>query len=219
MIDYKNGKIYRLVCNTTGDQYIGSTTQSLSQRLGGHKAQYKYFLTGKMTKQTTSFSILSNNNFEIILLEEFACENKNELERRERHFIEAVQCVNKVKPGQTKEDIQKYLQTYYHEHKEERQKYMQTYRQEHKEDIQKKTLVYRQENKEDIQKKKQAYYQEHKEDIQTYQQTYQQEHKEDIRKKMQTYQQEHKEELNKKRQAYRKKLKEKKLKEIEEKNQ
>ena len=104
MADYTRGKIYRLVCNTTGNQYIGSTTQSLSQRLGGHKKDYKRFNEGKITAQITSFSILSNNNVEMILIEEFACENRNQLERRERQFIETMECVNKVKPAQTKEE-------------------------------------------------------------------------------------------------------------------
>ena len=135
MIDYKNGKIYRLVCNATGNQYIGSTTQCLSQRLGGHKRQYKRFLEDKITKQMTSFSILSNTNFEIILLEEFACENKNQLERRERYYIEITKCVNKIKPAQTKEERKEHMQEYFQEHKEEQQKYQQKYQQEHKEKL------------------------------------------------------------------------------------
>ena len=73
MADYTKGKIYRLVCNTTGNQYIGSTTQSLSQRLGGHKKDYKRFLEGKITKQTSSFSILSEKNYEMILIEDYPC--------------------------------------------------------------------------------------------------------------------------------------------------
>jgi hypothetical protein len=218
MIDYKNGKIYRLVCNTTGDQYIGSTTQSLSQRLGGHKTQYKRFLEGKTTNQISSYSILSNNNFEIILLEEFACENKNELERRERHFIETVLCVNKYKPAQTKEELQKQKQTYWQEHKEELNKKMQTYYQEHKEEKQKYQQKYQQEHKEELNKKMQTYYQEHKEELQKYKQAYRQEHKEELQKKKQAYYQGHKEEIQKYKQAYRQKLKEHKLKETEEKN-
>jgi hypothetical protein len=125
MVDYKNGKIYRLVCNTTGDQYIGSTAQILSQRLGGHKQSYKRFLAGKSTSQMTSHCILSNNNFEIILIEDFACESKNQLERRERHFIQTMQCVNIKNPAQTREEYIEYIQhnrermkQYYHNNKE-----------------------------------------------------------------------------------------------------
>jgi hypothetical protein len=36
MPNYANGKIYKIVCNITGEQYIGATTQKLSQRLTCH---------------------------------------------------------------------------------------------------------------------------------------------------------------------------------------
>ena len=32
-MDYKNGKIYRIVCEETGRQYIGSTCSTLVKRL------------------------------------------------------------------------------------------------------------------------------------------------------------------------------------------
>ena len=42
MPDYQQGKIYKIVCNTTGLLYIGSTTQKfLSSRLSGHMRNYK----------------------------------------------------------------------------------------------------------------------------------------------------------------------------------
>ena len=150
MIDYKNGKIYRLVCNTTGDQYIGSTTQPLSQRLGGHKRDYKRFLAGKITYQVTSFSILSNNNFEMILLEEFACENKNQLERRERYYIESMKCVNKIKPAQTKEEKIEYHKQYCNENKEELKEQMKQYYHKNKEEHKEQMKQYYHKNQEKL---------------------------------------------------------------------
>ena len=137
-MSYSKGKIYRLVCNTTGQQYIGSTSQSLSQRLGNHKSEYKRFLYGKITDKLTSFSILSENNFEMILIEDYPCENKNQLERRERHFIETMECINKVKPAQTRE-----------EHLEYNRQYDRQYRKDHKEEISKINRDYRQKHKEE----------------------------------------------------------------------
>jgi hypothetical protein len=154
MTDYKNGKIYRLVCNTTGKQYIGSTTQSLSQRLGGHKAVYKHFIDGKTIYQVSSFSILCENNFEMILIEEFPCENKNQLERRERYYIEITKCVNKIKPAQTKEEQKKHVQKYIQEHKEHKEKYYQKYHQEHKEQKQMYHYENQEKRKENRQKNK-----------------------------------------------------------------
>ena len=146
---YSKGKIYRLVCNTTGNQYIGSTVQSLSQRLGNHKALYKRFIEGKITKKSTSFSILSENNFEMILIEEFACENKNQLERRERHFIETMECVNKNKPAQTREELLEYQRQYAKDHQEERAKSQRDYYQKHKEEYIEYHQQYRKDHKEE----------------------------------------------------------------------
>jgi hypothetical protein len=99
MPDYSRGKIYALVCNETGEQYIGSTTQSLSQRLSLHTYMTKNGINGCKSKQ-----ILERGNYSIVLIEEYACENKNQLERRERHFIETMVCVNKIIPTRTKQE-------------------------------------------------------------------------------------------------------------------
>ena len=40
-MDYKNGKIYRIVCEETGRQYIGSTCSTLVKRLSNHKNKSK----------------------------------------------------------------------------------------------------------------------------------------------------------------------------------
>jgi hypothetical protein len=174
MVDYKNGKIYRLVCNTTGDQYIGSTTRPLSQRLGGHKTTYKRFLEGKIIGQMSSFSILSNNNFEMILLEEFACENRNQLERRERYYIEITKCVNKIKPAQTKEEEIEQKKKYYQENLEE---------------IKKRGKIYYQDNLEKVKERHNQYYHEYKEQ----KKQYQQENKEEISKRKKQYYKQNKE--------------------------
>ncbi len=48
MVLYENGKIYKIVCNQTQQQYIGSTTlELLSQRLAKHVSNYKSHLIGK----------------------------------------------------------------------------------------------------------------------------------------------------------------------------
>jgi len=58
---YKNGKIYRIVCNQTGLQYIGSTCKTLKQRLQQHKTSFKGYKDGK-GNYITSFKILEKNN-------------------------------------------------------------------------------------------------------------------------------------------------------------
>ena len=57
MVNYQLGKIYKLVDNTNGNIYIGSTCKPyLSSRLAAHKTDYNYYLNGK-NNYITSFEI------------------------------------------------------------------------------------------------------------------------------------------------------------------
>lgn len=94
MPDYKNGRIYKLVCNITGLKYIGSTCQPLYKRLAGHVSAYK----AGNKQGLTSINIISNGNYKIVLIENYPCNSKEELIRRERYHIEALECVNHNKP-------------------------------------------------------------------------------------------------------------------------
>ena len=60
MVNYKNGKIYKIIDLTNDNFYIGSTTKKyLSQRLEKHRTNYKCYLEGK-TNYVSSYEILSN---------------------------------------------------------------------------------------------------------------------------------------------------------------
>ena len=100
MPDYSKGKIYKLVSNHTDDVYYGSTCQPLSKRIGDHKKNYNYWKnTGK--KYVTSIEITKYGDAEIILVKEYPCENKDQLLRKERKYIEKYECVNNNVPGRT----------------------------------------------------------------------------------------------------------------------
>ena len=100
MVNYKNGKIYKIQCFVTNKIYIGSTSQFyLSQRLKDHVEDYiKYMRNPKKSKYITSFEVLKNKNYDIILLEKVPCDSKDELHARERYHIEKNECVNKLIP-------------------------------------------------------------------------------------------------------------------------
>jgi predicted GIY-YIG superfamily endonuclease len=79
MVNYNNGKIYKIVCNTTGLVYIGSTTKNkLCERLTQHKSRFKKYNEGDNIKYS-SFLVLENNNYNIILIENYKCNSKDEL--------------------------------------------------------------------------------------------------------------------------------------------
>jgi predicted nucleic-acid-binding protein len=108
-----NGKVYQIVCLTTGEKYIGSTTQSLGKRLSGHKSDYKRWKNG-VDHFVSSFTILERDNYQIELLEE--CPNYKE---RERFYIENTVCVNLLVVGRTnKEWREENKETILEKHKE-----------------------------------------------------------------------------------------------------
>ena len=102
MVNYKQGKIYKIQCHVTDKIYIGSTSQLLlSQRLKDHVQDYKKYKYKGRLNYVTSFEIIKNNNYSIILMESVPCETKNELHKRERYHIEKNVCVNKYVPLRT----------------------------------------------------------------------------------------------------------------------
>jgi hypothetical protein len=64
MVNYQNGKIYKIV---SGDLiYIGSTCEpTLARRLAKHKINYKSYLNCKY-HFTTSFNVIRNNDYKIV---------------------------------------------------------------------------------------------------------------------------------------------------------
>jgi len=114
---YKNGKLYKIVCNNTGRIYIGSTHHTLEDKLGMHETDYKNYLNGKISYKT-SYEIIKDDNYRIELIKNFPCKNRAELEHEEgRHQLEAmadesIACVNKNIAGRTKEEYRAHKREY-----------------------------------------------------------------------------------------------------------
>jgi hypothetical protein len=172
-IDYSKGKIYRIVCDTTGLVYIGSTVETLSNRLSKHKNKYKCYLKGN-TNFVTSFDILKNDNYKIILINNYPCNNKEELEREERKYIESIECVNKFIPGRTRkeycEDNKEYI-------KERQKEYCET----NKDKISEKRKIYYENNKNKIREKRKIYYENNESKIKERSKEYQSKNKDKIK--------------------------------------
>ena len=89
------GKIYRIICNKTGEQYIGSTTRSLEDRLSKHKSP---------TNTCTSKQIIERGDFEMQLIEEVEVNDRTHLHQIEAEHIKNNKCINKVMPYRTPEE-------------------------------------------------------------------------------------------------------------------
>jgi hypothetical protein len=100
--DYSQGKIYKIVCNITDEIYIGSTKEKyLTRRLQKHKSYVNENLKNPKRNMPTSSQILKRGDFQIVLIENYPCKTKYELESRERYWIENTDCVNILVPTRT----------------------------------------------------------------------------------------------------------------------
>ena len=105
MLNYQLGKIYKIECNVTGKVYIGSTCEpTLARRLAGHITNYKSYLNGK-SNYRSSFDVLQNGNYDIVLIESYPCDTKDELHARERYWTNNIECVNKIKNQGMKNEL------------------------------------------------------------------------------------------------------------------
>jgi hypothetical protein len=151
-MDYANGKIYKIVCNITGEVYIGSTTQPLAKRLAVHK--YK-------GQKCSSNQIISRGNYVIVLIEAFPCENKSELFQRERYHYDLIPNINRNRPFRTNE-----------EHIEAKATSNKARYEANTQAILAKAKVYNEANKETITKYQKAYFETNKEAIAKYHKAY-----------------------------------------------
>ena len=81
---YQYGKIYKIVSNVSDKVYYGSTCEKqLSRRLAGHRSDYKKYLSNDEKYHfLTSFKILEEDNYDIVLVEEVNCNSKEQLHAR-----------------------------------------------------------------------------------------------------------------------------------------
>ena len=99
-IPCKKGIVYMIWCNTTNTGYIGHTIQGLQCRAYKHRNDYVRFINNRLNYRTY-FDIISNDNYEHSILEEFTYQDRSELFNKEALWIdkktkEGVTLVNKL---------------------------------------------------------------------------------------------------------------------------
>jgi len=119
----KTCKIYKIVDNTNGDCYIGSTTQKLNYRLSNHKTRCNNVY------KCTSYKIINNGDYKIELIEDIGIVSKGDRLQKERYYIENNKCINKVIPGRTRQETCK---AYNEKNKEKLKDYHKAYREKSK---------------------------------------------------------------------------------------
>lgn len=138
-LDYSKGKIYSIRSRTSDLVYIGSTVQPLHKRLSVHVRNKRSYDAGKR-RFTSSFEIIEQGNYYIELVEEYPCENKEQLLKREGEIQRETECVNMRVEARTKKE-------YYQDNKKFFLEKAKEYREENREKLRVKSKEYREKNK------------------------------------------------------------------------
>ena len=150
MPDYSNGKIYT-IRNRNDDTkiYVGSTIQSLAVRFGGHK---------RNAKQEKCMNILLYievnddwDNWYIELYENYSCNNREELLKKEGEVIRLIGTLNSRIAGRDMKDYRK-------DNAEEIKEYKKQYHIKNEEKEKEQTKQYRIKNADKIKEKVNQYY-------------------------------------------------------------
>jgi hypothetical protein len=160
-MDYKNGKIYKIIDNAYTKMYIGSTTQPLYKRFSWHKSHYITWKNNNKRGKVMVYDIFDEfgvDNCKIELIEEFPCENRIQLDRKEGEYIKTNDCVNKCIAGRTPKE-------YYQANKDEKLQYWKGYAQLNKDTILERQKKYRDSNKEIIKEREKKYYEANRDKI------------------------------------------------------
>lgn len=143
MVNYNNALIYKLCCKDTNikEVYIGSTT-NFTRRKHNHKSSCINEKDKKYNNKKYEF--IRNNggweNWQMILIEKVSCNDKLELHKIERDYIEKFNSfLNCYSPIKKKE-------------------YNKEYREKNREELLKKKKEYREKNREKIIIKRKEYY-------------------------------------------------------------
>lgn len=129
MPDYSKGKIYKIYSDIGNKVYVGSTTYTLSHRLGQHK-------TASSCSSSILFNLYGFENCKIELIIDYPCESNDELRIKEEEIRKNTKnCVNNRKA---------YSIGYYEENKEKWKAHVKEYASKNKEKISTWHKLYRQ---------------------------------------------------------------------------
>jgi hypothetical protein len=155
MPDYSKGKIYTIRCKTNNEYiYVGSTCKTLSQRIAGHRHHSKQFPSKMFYSKVEDW-----NDWYIELYQDFPCERKEQLAKKEGEVIRQIGTLNQLIAGRNLEEWKD------EGGREKRQIYNQLYRDKNKEKLSDDKKQYYIDNKEKLDEYFENYYETHKNEI------------------------------------------------------
>jgi hypothetical protein len=168
-MDYSRTIIYKIVCNDVNikDLYVGHTTNFV-KRKNCHKSNCNNINTKHYN--IYAYQFIRNNggwdNFSMIIIEKYNCNDKLEACKRERYWIEKLNAtLNKVIPSRIKKEYNKEYydnnksnlleqhKTYYENNKIKLLEQKQNYYEDNKSKILEQRKIYRENNRSNISEK------------------------------------------------------------------
>ena len=98
---YQDGKIYKILNSETSDIYVGATCQRLAKRMMNHRTRVK---EGKETLLYNKMRDIGIEHFYIELIENYPCENSEQLNKREGDWMRKIATLNEKVAGRTKKE-------------------------------------------------------------------------------------------------------------------
>jgi len=170
-IDYSQTIMYRIICKDLSitNCYVGHTT-NFTNRKSHHKDRCIYQI--EKAHNSKIYQIIRNNggwdNWEMLEIEKFPCQNGNEARTRERYWYEFYEAnMNSNKPiaflneyyHENKKQILAYHKNYYILNTNKILQYQSEYSVKNKEKLKQRAKEYYQKNKEKIKQRAKEYYQ------------------------------------------------------------
>jgi hypothetical protein len=183
-MNYQNTIIYKIVCKDISitDCYVGSTT-NFTKRKCQHKTSCNN-INDKAYKVNVYVFIRANygwENWDMIEVEKFPCNDKNEALKRERYWIETLKAtLNIKKPLRTKKEHRK-------DNPDKIKEYKKRYADNNAEKIREYQKQYNKNNIDKIKEGQKQYVNKHDEELKEYKKKYDKEHSEKIKEYKRQY--------------------------------
>jgi len=156
MNKYQNAKIYKIVSNIHPLPYYGSTINSLKFRMQQHESAYR-----KKTYYAACHIFFDIGDYQIRLVENFPCNNRKELQKREDYYINKYPCINKRRAS-INQEYAEYFKQYRINNKERIRQINKQYYEKNRAKIKQNQKQYRINNKAKFNEYSKQYYQQNK---------------------------------------------------------
>ena len=191
MPDYSKCIIYKLCCKNLDvkDIYVGSTCNFV-RRKSGHKTDSKNLNSKvyKFIRDNGGFQ-----NWDMIMVEEYPCENKMQKVKRERYWCEELKSeLNSDVPGR---DWKESVKVYREKNKDAIKEQTKQYREDNKEKVKESQKEWREKNKDAIKQSQNEWREKNKDAIKQYQKEWREANKEKLKEKNKQYRAKKKNEL------------------------